>query len=83
MIHATEWVFHGYCRSGKTNSSCFLLEFYYLPIGRPLIFSVFRYDNAPHHKDIGTEVEPSTEIGIAKVISEIEIPGNQDFSDNL
>ncbi|MCD4844586.1 MAG: DUF6516 family protein [Methanosarcinales archaeon] len=43
---------------------------------------IFRYDNAPHHKDIlsfphhkhtGTKVEPSTEIGIAQVISEIEI----------
>lgn len=43
---------------------------------------IFRYDNVPHHKDIisfphhkhiGTKVEPSTEIGISQVISEIEI----------
>jgi hypothetical protein len=43
---------------------------------------IFRYDNAPHHKDIDTfphhkhtlkEVKPSREIGLAEVVSEIEI----------
>ncbi|MBW6518848.1 MAG: hypothetical protein K0A89_10155 [ANME-2 cluster archaeon] len=43
---------------------------------------MFRYDNAPHHKEIstyphhkhiGTQVKSSEEIGLAEVISEIEI----------
>ena len=43
---------------------------------------IFRYDNAPHHKEIsthphhkhlGTQVKPSEEIGLAEVISEIEM----------
>ena len=43
---------------------------------------IFRYDNAPHHKEIptyphhkhlGTQVKPSKEVGLEEVISEIEI----------
>ncbi len=43
---------------------------------------IFRYDNAPHHKEIptyphhkhlGTQVKPSKEVGLKEVISEIEI----------
>ncbi|KAF5419558.1 MAG: hypothetical protein C5S44_10650 [Candidatus Methanocomedens sp.] len=43
---------------------------------------IFRYDNAPHHKEIptfphhkhlGTQVKPSEEVGLEEVISEIEI----------
>ncbi len=43
---------------------------------------IFRYDNAPHFKDIETfphhkhipdEVKPSREIGLAEVVSEIEL----------
>ncbi len=43
---------------------------------------IYRYDNAPHHKEIptfphhkhlGTQVKPSEEVGLEEVISEIEI----------
>ena len=43
---------------------------------------IFRYDNAPHHKEIptfphhkhlGTQVKPSKEVGLEEVISDIEI----------
>lgn len=43
---------------------------------------IFRYDNAAHHRDIPTfphhkhtktEVKPSREVGLAEVLSEIEI----------
>lgn len=43
---------------------------------------IYRYDNAPHHKEIptfphhkhlGTQVKPSKEVGLEEVISEIEI----------
>jgi hypothetical protein len=42
---------------------------------------IFRYDNAPHHRDIftfphhkhlGPGIQPSKEIGLAQVLSEIE-----------
>jgi len=49
---------------------------------------IFRYDNAahheeiytfPHHKHTPTDIKPSIEIGLAEVVSEIEIMILSDF----